>query len=84
MTEEVSKYAYKKKSAWEIFTKEQIKTVFDFAEEYKKFLNSSKTEREAAQKIKENAIQCNKKFILNRESEAAIIVPGKKIGRAHV
>jgi len=78
MTEKESIYSYKKKSAWEIFDKEQIKTVFDFAEEYKKFLDSSKTEREAIQKIKENAIRFNKKIILNRESEAAIAVPGKK------
>jgi hypothetical protein len=32
-----SKYAYKKKSAWEIFTKNQIKNAFNFCEDYKDF-----------------------------------------------
>ena len=73
-----SKYAYKKKSAWEIFTKDQIKKAFDFSKGYKKFLDEAKTEREAIQKIKEIAKKGNKKIILNRESAAAIIIPGKK------
>ncbi|MGF3585250.1 MAG: hypothetical protein ACQXXD_06000 [Thermoplasmatota archaeon] len=61
MVEEESKYAYKKKSAWELLSKEQIKEAFDFAEEYKKFLDHSKTERETIQEIKEKAVYCNKK-----------------------
>ena len=40
----VSKHAYKKKTAWEIFTKPQIKKAYDFCEDYKKFLNVAKTE----------------------------------------
>jgi len=73
-----SKYAYKKKSAWKIFTKDQIKKAFDFSKGYKNFLDEAKTEREAIQKIKEIAKKGNKKIILNRESAAVIIVPGKK------
>ena len=73
-----SKYAYKKKLAWESFTSAQIKKAFDFCEGYKSFLNSSKTEREAIKKIKEIAKKGNKKLILNREKEAAIVVRGKK------
>ena len=78
MTEKESEYAYKKKFAWEILTKNQIKKAFDFAEECKKFLNDSKTEREAVQRIKEIAKTSWKKITINREKEAAIIVPGKK------
>ena len=78
MSEKESKYAYKKKSAWEIFTKDQIKKAFDFSEEYKTFLNDCKTERESVQKIKEIAKKSKKKMTTNREKEAAIIVPGKK------
>ena len=37
-----SKYAYKKKSAWEIFSKDKIKKSFDFCDGYKKFLNDAK------------------------------------------
>lgn len=78
MSEKESKYAYKKKSAWTIFTKDQIKKAFDFSEEYKTFLNDCKTERESIQKIKEIAKKSKKKMTINREKEAAIIVPGKK------
>ncbi len=78
MTEKESKYVYKKKSAWEIFTKDQIKKTYDFAEEYKKFLNAAKTEREAVQEIKKAAKKTKKKIMINREKEAAIIIPGKK------
>jgi hypothetical protein len=60
MTEKKSKYAYKKKSAWEILAKDQIKKAFDFSEEYKKFLNSAKTEREAIQEIKKGSNTRNK------------------------
>jgi len=73
-----SKYAYKKKSAWEILTKDQIKKAFDFCEDYKKFLNAAKTEREAIQRINEIAKKGKKKIKVNREKEAAIIIPGKK------
>jgi len=73
-----SKYAYKKKSAWEIFTKDQIKKAFDFCEDYKKFLDAAKTEREAVQQINEIATKGKKKIIVNREKEVAIIVQGKK------
>ncbi|MCK4416210.1 MAG: aminopeptidase [Thermoplasmatales archaeon] len=78
MTEKESEYAYKKKFAWEILTKNQIEKAFDFAEECKKFLNDSKTEREAVQQIKEITKTSRKKITINREKEAAIIVPGKK------
>ncbi len=73
-----SKYAYKKKTAWEIFSKVQIKNSFDFCEDYKKFLDSAKTEREAIKRINEIAKAGKKKIIVNRQTEAAIIVPGKK------
>jgi len=78
MSDNESKYAYKKKLAWDIFTKDQIKKAFDFSEEYKTFLNECKTEREAAHKIQETAKKAKKKIILNRKKEAAIIVAGKK------
>jgi aspartyl aminopeptidase len=73
-----SKYAYKKKPAWEIFTKDQIKKSFDFCIDYKDFLNSAKTEREAVEKISQIAKAGKKKIKVNRDKEAAVIVPGKK------
>jgi aspartyl aminopeptidase len=73
-----SKFAYKKKSAWEILTKDQINKAFTFCEDYKKFLNSAKTEREAVKYINETAKKAKKKIFINREKEAAIVIPGKK------
>jgi aspartyl aminopeptidase len=73
-----SRYAYKKKSAWELFSKEQLTSALKFAEEYKTFLNQAKTEREAVQKIAEAAEKNKKKIMVNREKSAAVIVPGRK------
>lgn len=73
-----SKYVYKKKTAWEIFTKNQVKKAFDFCENYKKFLNTVKTEREAISFIKDAAEKSKKKIIINRNKEAAVIIEGKK------
>ena len=73
-----SKFAYKKKSGWEIFSDSQIKKTFDFCNGYKTFLDDAKTEREAIYQIAEIAKKAKKKIILNRGKEAAIIVPGKK------
>jgi len=73
-----SKYAYKKKSAWELFSKAQINSAFAFAEGYKTFLNEAKTEREAVHKIVDAAKKEKKKIVVNREKSAAIILPGKR------
>jgi len=76
--EKESKYAYKKKTAWEIFSKPQIKKAFDFCEDYKKFLDSAKTEREAIKRISEIAKSGKKNIRINKKKEAAIIVTGKR------
>ena len=73
-----SKYAFKKKSAWEILTKNQIKQSFEFCKKYKDFLNKAKTEREAISFISDVAKKAKKKIIVNRGKAAAIIIPGKK------
>lgn len=49
---------YKKKNFFEIASVKEIENCFNFAEEYKEFLNASKTEREAC------------KFIVNMAKEA--------------
>ena len=73
-----SKYAYKKKSAYEIFNKTQIKNAFNFCNDYKKFLDSSKTEREAIENISKLAKKNNKKIVVNYGKSAAILIKGKK------
>ena len=78
MSKNESKYAYTKKSAWEMLTKEQRKEVFSFAETYKTFLNTAKTEREIISILRETAQKNNKTITVNKEKQAAIIIPGKK------
>ncbi len=73
-----SKYIYKKKSAWELLSKEQIKKAFAFSENYKKFLNESKTERESIIFIQNAAKKAKKKIFVNKNKEAAIVINGKK------
>ncbi len=73
-----SKYAYKKKSAWETLSKTQIKEAFTFCENYKTFINKAKTEREAIALISDAAKKAKKKIVINRGKSAAIVVPGKK------
>ena len=72
-------YAFKVKSAWEIFSDTDKKKVFDFCEEYKAFLNKVKTEREAINFINKKA-RNNKeiKIVSNRGKETALIVKGEK------
>jgi aspartyl aminopeptidase len=78
MSEDKIKYEYRRKSAWDIFSDEQIKKAFDFCEDYKRFLLKAKTEREAIHFIQKNAEQKNKHLILNKHAGAAIIVKGQK------
>ena len=73
-----SKFAYKKKTAWEIFTNEQIKKSFDFCIDYKKFLDSAKTERETISFINNSANKSKKKIFINHGKSAAIVIRGKK------
>ena len=73
-----SKFAYKKKSAWETFTDEQIKKSFDFCIDYKKFLDCAKTERETISFINNSANKSKKKIFINHGKSAAIVIPGKK------
>ncbi len=78
MTDEKSKYAYQKTSAWTSFSEDQIKQANQFCESYKNFLSKAKTEREAVQLIHQDAERHKKKIILNKHASAAIIVHGKK------
>jgi len=77
-TSKESKHAYKKKSAWEILSKNQIKQAFTFCNKYKDFIDVVKTEREAISFISDVAKKANKKIIMNRGKSAAIVVPGKQ------
>jgi aspartyl aminopeptidase len=47
--EMLDKLTYTKKNVYEEASSEKIKLIYDYAEGYKKFLDSSKTEREACE-----------------------------------
>ena len=82
------KLAYKKKNYYEVASKEEKKEIFAFAEDYKKFLDEAKTEREACAVSAEAAKKAgfteyrfgdklkagDKKYFVNRNKS--------KIGRA--
>ncbi|MFO8078575.1 MAG: aminopeptidase, partial [Thermoplasmatota archaeon] len=78
MSDEKSAYAYQKKSAWNIFSPNQIQQANELCESYKDFLSQAKTEREAIQLIHRIAKKNNANIHLNKHAGAAIIVPGKK------
>ena len=65
MSENESKHAYQKKTAWETFTTTQIKDAYGFCESYKTFLNTVKTEREAVTFIISQAKKQKKLFFEN-------------------
>jgi aspartyl aminopeptidase len=78
MVEKTNPYEYTKKSAYEIFTNDQIQHAFMFCEGYKDFLAEVKTEREAIHFVKRSADKKGKKIILNKHAGAAIVVPGSR------
>jgi aspartyl aminopeptidase len=73
-----SKYAYKKKPAWDLFSKSTLTQVFRFAEGYKAFLDMAKTEREAVRVIESEAKHHKKTVLVNREKSAAVLLPGSR------
>lgn len=52
----MSDILYKKESAWTKLTKTEKKFVFEFSDQYKVFLDNSKTERKSVEEIKKQAI----------------------------
>ncbi|MGA3172827.1 MAG: aminopeptidase [Syntrophorhabdales bacterium] len=44
------------RQGWKLKSKEEIKLIFEFAEDYKRFLDAAKTEREAAAQIEETLL----------------------------
>ncbi|MBU2514907.1 aminopeptidase [bacterium] len=79
------KLFFKKKNAWDGLKAKEQKEIFSLADEYKKFLNSSKTERETIATIEQysaglefvninQAKKSTKKLFLNYDSVAGALV----------
>lgn len=73
-----SKYAYKKKTAWEQLTTTQLKEAQAFCEPYKSFLTDVKTEREAITYISKQAKKHKVEYFENKGKSAALAIIGKK------
>ena len=86
------KLAYKKKNYYEVASKEEKKEIFAFAEDYKKFLDEAKTEREACAVSAEAAKKAgfteyrfgdklkagDKKYFVNRNKSIVVFRVGTK------
>lgn len=74
-----NKITYKFKNCWSIISEDEKNLVFDFSEEYKRFLNKVKTERECTDEIISIAIEKGfrnfEEILMNNEK----IKPGMKI-----
>lgn len=55
--EQYEKLSHQMKNVWEIMNEKEQKSCFDYAEGYKAFLDTCKTERESANEIKRMAIE---------------------------
>ena len=78
MGESESKHAFIKKTAWEQFSDDQITQAYTFAENYKHFLTTAKTEREAAEFIVSHAEKQQIQYFTNKNKEVALVKIGKK------
>ena len=84
MTEKKTKYeklneklCLKKKTFWETVTEKEKEQAFTLAEEYKKFLNNSNTEREVVIEIEKYAKKHKIKYFINKEKSIALVKIGK-------
>ena len=83
------KLTYKRKNFWEAASEQEVKKAFDFAEDYKAFLNLCKTDRETISYFEkliakkgfanlDDNPQGKKIFRISRKKNAAIAVIGKR------
>jgi len=70
---------FKQKNVWEKATDEDIKAGFDFCEEYKYFLNSSKTEREFVENAEKLASAAGFKPMSDFVGKNKKLTPGSKV-----
>ena len=71
--------SYKRQNAWEKVGEEYIRKAFDFCEEYKDFLNASKTEREFAANTEKLAVAAGFKKLDDLAASNKRLKPGDKV-----
>lgn len=67
------------KSAWQKYSEQELKTVFDFCEDYKKFISDCKTERECTLTSIELAKQAGYKNLEDVIKNGETLKPGDKV-----
>ncbi len=78
-----SKLLFKKKCAWDGIKGKQEKEVFDFSAEYKKFMDASKTEREAVLFIEGMSLKHGfKRINSTSKNETKLIISNKGVSTA--
>ena len=70
---------YKRQNIWEKVDEEYIKKAFDFCEDYKSFLNTSKTEREFAANTEKLAVAAGFRKLDDLISSNTRLKPGDKV-----
>ncbi|MCC8028994.1 MAG: aminopeptidase [Lachnospiraceae bacterium] len=68
-----------RKSAWEKYSEEDVRRVFDFAEEYRVFLSACKTERECVSELKARAKAAGFRDMEEVIREGAALKPGDRV-----
>ncbi len=71
--------SFKQKTVWEKASEDEIKKGFDFCEEYKNFLNSSKTEREFTANAEKAAVSAGFVKLDDLIRKKAKLKPGMKV-----
>lgn len=66
-------------NAWKTYDSKQKKDVFDFAEEYRKFISSCKTERECAAEFKRQASEAGFMDLKDIIREGRTLKPGDRV-----
>ena len=72
-------YNMERKVAWEKYNDEQIRDVFEFADDYKKFISDCKTERECVKEIIRQAKEKGYRDLKDIIAENVQLKPGDKI-----
>jgi len=75
----LEKLSYKARYTWEKAPDEEIKKAFDFCEEYKKFIDSAKTEREFTREAEKAAVSNGFVPIEKVVEEGIKLIPGMKV-----
>jgi len=71
--------SFRRKNAWEKVDEEYIKKAYDFCEEYKSFLNMSKTEREFAANTEKLAVAAGFRKLDDMTASGTRLKPGDKV-----